>query len=885
MIERCYPGAKWWKFDFHTHTPASMDFQKKDISSEVWLRAFMEKGIDCVAITDHNSGEWIDQLKHKLQDLENNPPDFYRPLYLFPGVEISVNGGIHVLAIFDPNKKTSDIDSLLGAVGYQGTKGDSNEVTKKSITEVIDIIEKHEGLAIPAHVDKDKGLFKLEGTTLEQALKNPHIYAMELCDAKYEKPQRYKDLKINWTEVCGSDTHFKKEDRLGHFTWVKMNEPSIEGLKLALMDGAMSVSRDMSSDPNRHSNYVIESITIQKAKYIGRQKDFKVEFSPFLNTIIGGRGSGKSTLIEFMRLLLRRRPELPEALKADNEKYFDFGEDNLLLSNSHLSLIYYKKDNGQRYRLHYLPQPEAHPSLEEFETTSKTWQSTDGEIRSLFPVYIYSQKQIFALAQKPDALLEIIDKDPRVEDKTFERDRDFLKSRYRQLRQRERDCQDRIQKKEEVKGLLNDVNRKIQQMKQSGYNDIMEKYHLRRRQLSAIEDLEASWREKIQQIENLDTNQNLFAPAEKQVFEGEKLMSQDIENIHQKWQDMHGRLSALLQEAKDSLNDWEKTKAKALWVVDLKKDLAEYQKIQIEFKKQGIDPEKYPFLLILQSEYEKELKYIEEYRQSQKKYHQESQDVIKKIEENQKKLTERRQAFLKDVLKDNPLVQIEVKPFGQAWSDIEQNLRTILRCDDKFDKDFKKLKQKYSEAQSNSLEAFKSVKNQLMKIYSKELEAEDKRFFNHLHSISIDDIYKLMCWFPEDGLKITFGKDQKSLQEGSPGQKTAALLAFILSYGEEPLLLDQPEDDLDNALIYDLIVKQLRQIKSQRQVIVVTHNANIVVNGDAEMVLPMKVHEGQSVIHQSSSLQDHFIRKTICDILEGGQKAFEQRYKRIHLED
>ena len=90
-------------------------------------------------------------------------------------------------------------------------------------------------------------------------------------------------------------------------------------------------------------------------------------------------------------------------------------------------------------------------------------------------------------------------------------------------------------------------------------------------------------------------------------------------------------------------------------------------------------------------------------------------------------------------------------------------------------------------------------------------------------------------------MKVTFGSNRQRIEQGSPGQKTAALLAFILSYGDEPLLLDQPEDDLDNELIYDLIVQQLRKTKGKRQVIVVTHNANIVVNGDAEMVFPLEV--------------------------------------------
>ena len=94
-------------------------------------------------------------------------------------------------------------------------------------------------------------------------------------------------------------------------------------------------------------------------------------------------------------------------------------------------------------------------------------------------------------------------------------------------------------------------------------------------------------------------------------------------------------------------------------------------------------------------------------------------------------------------------------------------------------------------------------------------------------------------------------------------------------------MLDQPEDDLDNHLIYDLVVRQLREIKRQRQVIVVTHNANIVVNGDAELVVALAVRRGQTQILQLGGLQEQDVRDEICRIMEGGREAFQRRYQRI----
>ena len=99
----------------------------------------------------------------------------------------------------------------------------------------------------------------------------------------------------------------------------------------------------------------------------------------------------------------------------------------------------------------------------------------------------------------------------------------------------------------------------------------------------------------------------------------------------------------------------------------------------------------------------------------------------------------------------------------------------------------------------------------------------------------------IRCWFPDDDLRIEYsragdGRDWWAITQGSQGQRSAALLAFLLAFGDEPLILDQPEDDLDNHLIYELIVRQIRENKRRRQLIIVTHNPNVVVNGDAEMV-------------------------------------------------
>ena len=110
------------------------------------------------------------------------------------------------------------------------------------------------------------------------------------------------------------------------------------------------------------------------------------------------------------------------------------------------------------------------------------------------------------------------------------------------------------------------------------------------------------------------------------------------------------------------------------------------------------------------------------------------------------------------------------------------------------------------------------------------------------------------------------------------------MLAFLLAHGEEPLVLDQPEDDPDNHLIYDLIVRQIRENKLRRQIIVVTHNPNIVVNGDAEMLHTLDFRGGQCIVAQSGSLREEAMREEVCRVMEGGPSLPTSLRHRVPLE-
>ena len=123
----------------------------------------------------------------------------------------------------------------------------------------------------------------------------------------------------------------------------------------------------------------------------------------------------------------------------------------------------------------------------------------------------------------------------------------------------------------------------------------------------------------------------------------------------------------------------------------------------------------------------------------------------------------------------------------------------------------------------------------------------------------------------------------QELEDLSTGQKATAVLLLLLLESDAPLIIDQPEDDLDNRFITEGIVPKMREEKQRRQFIFSTHNANIPVLGDAELIIGLRAsgEAGQGyaeipVVHMGS-IDATPVRELVEEILEGGKTAFEMR--------
>ena len=118
----------------------------------------------------------------------------------------------------------------------------------------------------------------------------------------------------------------------------------------------------------------------------------------------------------------------------------------------------------------------------------------------------------------------------------------------------------------------------------------------------------------------------------------------------------------------------------------------------------------------------------------------------------------------------------------------------------------------------------------------------------------------------------------RRLDELSGGQRVSVLFSLLLETEDSrPLVIDQPEDELDNGFLFETVLPALKKLKGRRQVIVATHNPNVVVNGDADMVIQLEATAKHGRVACSGAIEDPAVRDAIVRTVDGGEEAFRLR--------
>ena len=564
---------------------------------------------------------------------------------------------------------------------------------------------------------------------------------------------------------------------------------------------------------------------------------------------------------------------------------------------------------GVRHRVHWTGN--ASGVFVEEDTGEGEWQpsvsqTTDHE---RFPIRIFSQGQISDMAgEHHSALLNLIDAAAGLT--TVKRQLEEARASYYAIKANINQLSSAISGREEsIKIELSDTERKLKQFEDSGHTIILSNYRTRIRQRTEIDERIEAANEAADYIARL-AQRTTLAPLTEELFNGEQRTDQQainavvalgksVTNASKMGSDAAKVISNAIARQREYIEQSD-------WNLSVETAIKDYGELVDSIKEADVeDPDQYSELVEAKRCLDEEARRLSRDKQKRDELSKKAEAQLTEITTKRRDVSNERRRFLTTTLANNDFVRIEIVQFGYEPRVIEQSLREMLNLqDERFEAEILAADNRggivadllqpdtYPNISTNELEQrITDLKLRIDRACRGQGDFHG-RFNNYLETQfkrTPEFLNRFWTWFPEDGLRIRYsrrgdGKDFNSITQASPGQKAAAMLAFLLAYGDEPIVLDQPEDDLDNELIYELVVRQMRENKLRRQMIVVTHNPNIVVNGDAELIHTMHFEDEECAIDNVGSLQESVIRENVCRVLEGGVEAFQRRYNRLGSE-
>lgn len=917
-----FVGSKWFKCDFHLHTTASECFVDKSVTPEQFIQSVVAAGLDCIAITDHNTNAGIDQIKEVAT--ANN-------ITVFPGVEITCDTSkIHLLVLFDPQKSSVDVgDFLVKCDIARANFGKPDAYTSKSVFQIVDIAAESGAIVIPAHVDDFSGLGSISHSIIETFFSDDRINAVQVTKKEFWLSQtKLKDLQeikslpdsigqpssvINaWhallTKAISKDVAFLtfSDNPQSHgdtkhglngigkqYTWIKMEQmPTLEGLRQAFLLPAFRIKNRFfcPDNPYRFPDLWLKSISIGNTSITEETSPLFVEFSPQLTTIIGGRGSGKSSILRFIRGVFGKTADLTgldDVLQDHNDFYKRQDaktQSGVLSDKSNITISLVRNSVEYRVVVSDIQNSSVQSrKIEGFDPVANQWNEVQEEgFIDFFEFEQFSQKQIYEIAQEPNSLRERIDS--AISELPLVRKRkEAARHGFLEKSASIRTIQQQVSGKAKLQTEINDLASQIKLYQTSGIADLLisrQNFIVQEQKLSAfytsIEAKELVLNNAINELSIEPPDLSSFSPDQMlDISAFVETASCGIASVVSELKNQLSNVILLKTAFSDSLR-------KSKWLSDFNSNKNEFEQKKAELEKEGVaDISNFENLTNKKNAKELELQQIQSIEENLAAESLARQKFASDYLSACKEITRLRQAFVSSLTREEK-VKIKIMPFRNK-TDFVQKLRSILQKESGYEEDIAALANicfdgNVEKTIKSVVEIFLQIRRQ---IPVNEVGTRFKTLVTKLTDAQVDEIELLL---PEDEIEVQYqptGSNVfKPLSTASAGQKTTAILTFILSHGNIPLILDQPEDDLDNRLVYELIVDRLRKSKEMRQIIVVTHNANIPVNGDAEHIVSMASESNTIKVFNTGSVEQPAIKREICNVMEGSEVAFQMRANR-----
>ena len=886
------PGLRFRKLDLHVHTPASRCYLHKDHKPAEIIQAAIDQELDGIAVVDHNTAEWIDEMKRAAQGTD---------LVVFPGVELSMSGGYHVVALFDPVASQKHVEGLLGAVRIKPEEfGNHDTLCTMSVEDVMTTIHKRDGLAILAHIDRPKGAFAQLSELRDEgrvgvplpcrSLFNDEKYdAVECVDGCY--PDGFDEAhhltrspafyQASDNPAPGNPTRHSLEGIGQLHSWFKLDEINLEGLRQCFADPEVRIQQMCDYEPILYPKVV--EMEVSGSGFLGSQT---IGFHDGLNSIIGGKGVGKSLAIEFLRFGLGQ-PSTNTALASDHLSKI---EDRLQEGN-YVRLICQSADGG-RYEVtrRFLGTTKTdRGDLIEDDCTCRnldTGESYHGDIPTLFPILGYSQTEVIKIAEDPDAQLELIDRflDTRTHEQRISEARRSLSDNDIELanairakddlEQKERDIATFDEQLRAINRSLSDPLFKEMQMaesKKSAFEGIA-------RFVEGMIDDVSSWKEKTQGLslselpESMESDSDLAA------------RQNDAEDARAKLQKALQTSKEDLQASLKSIND-----AEEAWLPEHEGIAAKYANLleKLGGNKQAQERKRQRLQEQI-AELQTDADQLRQRVTSLPEIEKDRQQVLNALEAVYRQKYELRKAKYDQfaALSEGRLElvldhAVDRKRYEKALTQLLRGGGNALSTGDRrkiaanvmprrlvnlvLDRDVAKLTE---EAEITTTWASRAIE----KLWSHDP-------FSDVLALQHD------C-FPADRPSIRFQKENgkyEDLSKLSVGQKCTALLIIALCDGTMPVIIDQPEDALDIVSVWEDIAQKLRRGKNSRQFILTTHNSSVAVAADSDQFIVLKADANRGGVVEVGAIDRSGVRAAVIAHLEGGDVPYLLRHRKYRI--
>ncbi len=843
-------GSSWIKWDLHFHTQSSYDYKNKPVPNKDIIDELVANDVRVVAITDHHVMD-VERIS-ELQELGQGK------ITVLPGIEFLSDARgkqpVHFIAIFseecDINYVWGQIENRTKIKEIKGEGKRHNEIYCH-LEDTFDLIHELGGI-ITIHAGEKANSVENITHSLPHgtAQKTEIAHKVDIYELGKETDQEgYLDIvfpaikKILPLIIC-SDNHDITDYKVKQNLWIKAR-PTFEGLKQIIHEPEtrVKINENKPTAPLRTLQSLklsfpskTEIIHLEDRKKPTTENDFclgqniEIPFSPFFTCVIGGRGSGKSTILNL----------IAQETTGDT----DFFNYNILRAGG--------KD--------ILPQDYI-------------------EVEGTRDIEFISQNQVEKFANNEELTEAIYDR---------LRNGEFFKEFFALEENNEKNIK-------EIELQIENIN---------------EEYNLEQK----ISSLKNSLKEG-QKIVN-HYNSEKYKAITKSISEASNEKN-EIERSENEYLNITEQINSIISEFKSDVikdNSYDKEikrivsgLEKIIQPVSFDKDkqrlktledliIAKRQELETYMKMQGVSEED-------SNEYERAVEnnpIIESEIKQKEKELLETRRLIKAFKDNSHLIVESKTKF-------EQKIEISLSPMNEQLVNIDKNVADIrfeYRFNEELAKDnllnefemqFKELRPSEISTKRNAVRDYlfcvepwevNDYEDYMSQLDSFRGDTNAKELVKELFQREVNfETYKLLISKVKNDVvthkKIIGYYDNKEFKRCSFGQKCTAVIVALLMFGSKPIIIDEPEAHLDSKLIAEYLIKLIKRKKRNRQIIFATHNANFVINGDAELIHCLEIDETTNLTKITSTAIEDVENREMLLALEGGKEAFELRDKKL----